>query len=52
VELWSCGVVELWSYLRFVLLMSQLTACQHARGRMYTISYHGQIVQTSLSNKR
>ena len=44
--------VELWSYFRFVLLMSQLTACQHARGRMHTILYHGQIVQTSLSNKR
>ena len=44
--------VELWSYLRFFILMSQLTACHHTRGRMHTILYHGQIVQTSLSNKR
>ena len=44
--------VELWRYFSFVLLMSQLTAFQHAHGRMHTISYHGQIVQTSLSNKR
>ena len=41
VEFFSCGVVELFSP----------SIMHHARGRIHTISYHGQIVQTSLSNK-
>ena len=38
VEFFSCGVMELFSS----------SIMHHARGRMHTISCHGQIVQTSL----